>query len=46
MSVETPTGGERSEYDWGSYEPLGEDTTDYSEDERIQIGAGWLGSAV
>jgi hypothetical protein len=38
-------GGERSEHDWGGHEPLGEDATDYSEDERIQIGAGWLGPA-
>jgi hypothetical protein len=43
MSVETPTGGERSEHDWGGYEPLGEDAADYSEDERVQVGAGWLG---
>jgi hypothetical protein len=49
MSTDTPsietTGPDRPEHDWGGYEPLGEDATDHSEDERVQVGAGWLGPA-
>jgi len=50
MSTDTPTSlkttdDNSSEHDWGGYEPIGEDATDYTEDERVQVGAGWLGPA-
>jgi hypothetical protein len=41
---ESVTNG-RSEYDWGSAKPLGADTTDYSDDPRVAIGAGWVSPA-
>lgn len=32
----------RSDFDWGSGKPLGDDAIDYSDDPRISIGAGYV----
>lgn len=34
--------GTRSDYDWGSAKPLGEDAIDYSDDPRMSVGAGYI----